>query len=137
MSPLAWAGTHDETPITAGAMLIKDGTVLPEPSVKGASYSIGWKSVTDLERRDLEKQLDKAGWTFFYMAGQIKTSAFGFDEQKRMRTAVRRALQDVQSQKCNCLEIDHVTNRSFLGLPYISLSAHSRHIQNGKAFRGR
>jgi hypothetical protein len=124
-------------PITTGTMLIRDGTVLPEPSPLGASYPGGWKSVTDLERRDLEKQLDQAGWTFFYMAGQIKTSAFGFDKQKRMRTAVRRALRDVQSQKCNCLEIDRVTTQSFLGLPYVSLSAHSRHIQNGKAFRGR
>jgi hypothetical protein len=128
---------RDSMPIATGAMLIKDGTVLPEPSLQGASYSSGWKSVTDIQRRDLEKQLDQAGWTFFYTAGQIKTSAFGFDEQKRTRTAVRKALQDAQSQACNCLEIDDVTRHSFLGLPYVSVSAHTRHIQNVKAYRGR
>jgi len=118
-------------------MLIKDGTVLPEPGIKGASYLNGWNSITDLERRGLAKQLDEAGWTFFYMAGQVKTSAFGFDKEKRMRTAVRRAIRDARLQKCNCLEIDQVKTKSFLGLPYVSVFAHSRQIQNGKAFRGR
>jgi len=118
-------------------MLIKHGTVLPEPGLKGASYLSGWNSITDLERRSLAKQLDEAGWTFFYMAGQVKTSAFGFDKEKRMRTAVRRAIRDARLQKCNCLEIDQVKTKSFLGLPYVSVFAHSRQIQNGKAFRGR
>jgi len=120
--------------ITTGTMLIKDGTILPEPSPKRASYSSGWNSVTDFERREIEKQLDTAGWTFFYIAGQIKTSAFGFDDQKRMLTAVRRAIRDVQTQGCNCLEIDQVTEQSFLGVPYVSVFAHSRHIQNGNRF---
>ncbi len=130
-------GECNEMPITTGAMLIKDGTVLPAPGLQSASYLSGWNSITDLERRGLAKQLDEAGWTFFYMAGQVKTSAFGFDKEKRMRTAVRRAIRDARSQKCNCLEIDQVKTKSFLGLPYVSVFAHSRQIQNGKAFRGR
>jgi hypothetical protein len=125
-----------DTTIKTGSLLIEDGTVLPDSmQFKSTPYSSGWTSLTDLGRRSLEKELDQAGWTFFYMAGRIKTSAFGFDEQKRMRTAVERAMRDVQSQNCNCLEIGQVTAKSFLGVPYVSLSAHSRHIQNGTVFR--
>jgi hypothetical protein len=121
--------------LTTGTMLIKEGTVLPEPSPSRTSYSPGWNSVTDLDRRALVKQLDKAGWTFFYTAGQIKTSAFGFDERKRTLTAVRRALGNAQSKDCNCLEIDRVTTKTFLGFPYASLFSHSRHIQTDNTFR--
>ena len=70
------------------------------------------------------------------MAGQIKTNGFGFDKQRRLLTAVQRAIQSAQSQKCNCLEIDGVTTKSFLGVPYTSVSAHSRHIQDKGVFQG-
>jgi hypothetical protein len=69
------------------------------------------------------------------MAGQIHTSAFGFDAQKRLRTAVKRAIKDVQSLNCNCVEITGVTTKSFLGLPYVSVTAQSRHIQSENQFR--
>lgn len=128
----------DYLPITTGTLLIEDGTTLPESLLLTSTpYSSGWRSVTDLDRRGLEKQLGQAGWTFFYMAGQIKTSAFGVDEQKRVRTAVGRAIRNVQSRKCNCLEIDRVTTKSFLGVPYASVAAHSRHIQDGYMLNGR
>ena len=39
-------------------------------------------------------------------------------------------------QKCNCLEIDEVATRSFLGMPGVSVSAHTRHIQKGMTFSG-
>jgi hypothetical protein len=35
-------GGRNEMPIATGAMLLKDGTVLPEPEIKGASYLSGW-----------------------------------------------------------------------------------------------
>jgi hypothetical protein len=40
----------------------------------------------------------------------------------------------LQLQNCNCLEIDAIRAHTFLGVPWISLSAHSRHIQNGSLF---
>ena len=70
------------------------------------------------------------------MAGQIKTNGFGFDKQKRLLTAVKRAIQSAQSQKSNCLEIDGVATKSFLGVPYTSVSSHSRHIQDSGVFQG-
>ena len=70
------------------------------------------------------------------MAGDIKTTAFGFDAEKRLRAAVGRVIKDVQAQTCNCLEITDVATKSFLGVPYTSISAHARHIQNGSQFNG-
>ncbi len=125
-----------DTTITAGSILIQDGTLVPDSMhLVSTPYSPSWTSVTNLDRTQLEGQLRTAGWTFFFMAGQITANAFGFDKEKRLRTAVKRAIGDARSQNCNCVAITGVETKSFLGLPYVSVTAQSRHIQLGNQFR--
>ena len=121
-----------------GAILVEDGTILPGAmSLERSALSQTWRSVPNLDRIGLEAQIAKAGWTFFYMAGVVKRHAFGWGEEKRVRAAVARIIKDVQSQECNCLEITHLATKSFLGIPYVSITAHARHIQDGYQFCGR
>ena len=70
------------------------------------------------------------------MAGKVKATAFGFDRQKAMDKALARLIAGAMRQKCNCLEIDEVATRTFLGVPGVSVSAHTRHIQKGMIFSG-
>jgi len=127
-----------DMPVTTGALLIEDGTMLPSSMVlERKAFSPGWKSLPNLDHHGLEAQLGQSGWTLFYMAGEIKTSGMGFDAEKRIRTAMGKVIEDVQGQKCNCLEITHMASKSFLGIPYVSVTAHARHIQAGSEFRGR
>jgi hypothetical protein len=122
----------------SGAILVEDGTTLPgDMSLQSSPFSPSWRSVPDVDSEGLDAQLGKAGWTLFYMAGAIHKHAFGFDEDKRVRAAVSRVIRDVQSEKCNCLEITGLTTKAFLGIPYVSVTAHARHIQDGTQFRGR
>ena len=67
---------------------------------------------------------------------QHKRSAFGFNRARMIHAALQRVISSVQQQKCNCLEIDEVAMHSFLGVPYVSVSAHPRHIQKGILFAG-
>ena len=71
---------------------------------------------------------------FLILAGQIKATAFGFDPPTMINTALERLMASVKSDHGNCLQIDQVETRSFLGLPYVSVSAHSRHIHKGFMF---
>lgn len=122
----------------AGTILIEDGTILPGAMVLDQCPDArSWKSVPNLDRIGLDGLLAKAGWTFFYMAGVVKKYAFGSGAKERLRAAVGRVIKDVQSQNCNCLEITRIANKSFLGVPYVSVAAHARHIQDGCQFRGR
>jgi hypothetical protein len=124
--------------ITPGTILIEKGTLLPQSwRLETESYPSTWMSVKNhLDPHEVEKELATAGWTFFYMAGEVRATAFGFDRQKTIHTALKRLIANVRLQQCNCLEIDAVVSRSFLGMPYVSVSAHSRHIQKGLVFSG-
>jgi hypothetical protein len=122
--------------ITPGAIFIQNGTLLPEPLRLGTdSQTAGWALVSNsLDHHELEHKLSTGGWTFFYMAGAIRTTVFGFDRAKMLHSALKQLLANVKLQKCNCLEIDDITTRSFLGMPYVSVSGHTRHIQQGVLF---
>jgi hypothetical protein len=122
--------------ITAGSLWVEKGTHLPAGLLlQGESYSSGWALVKDA-RPSFEQAIQKAGWTFFFMAGEIKTTVFGFDRQKALRTALKRLTTDVQSHHCNSIEISTVARKSFVGMPYVNVSAHLRHLQKGSFFSG-
>lgn len=95
--------------------------------------SNGWAAVKG-NPSTFEKTVEEAGWTFFFMAGEIKTTGFGFDKKKALRAALRRLIADVKSQHCNSIEITAVVGKSFLRIPYVSVSAHARHLQKGRLF---
>jgi len=122
--------------ISPGSILVERNTLLPESlGLESGLTESGWARVTDNpNRHQLEQKLASAGWTFFLMAGRIKTTAFGFERPRMIQTALKRLIAIVKLQKCNCLEIDAIAAHSFLGMPYIKLSGHSRHIQNGLLF---
>ena len=71
------------------------------------------------------------------MAGSIRTVAFGFQPQKMVNAALRRGITSAGLQRSNCLVFDDVAIHSFLGMRYVSVSAHARHILEGMIFSAR
>src|ERR1700730_6103382 len=95
--------------ITAGRILVEEGTHLPNSLLlQSESSSNGWAVVKNA-RSAFEKAIQEAGWTFFFIAGEIKTTVFGFDRQKILRTALKRLTTNATSQHCNSIEITRVT----------------------------
>jgi hypothetical protein len=116
--------------INSGTILIKEGTVLPEGlQLESEPYVKGWKLVKNLCGSGLDRKLCEARWTFFYMAGEVNGAAVGSDSEKMTRRAVKKVIASMESDKLNCLEIGQVAAKRFLGLPYVTVSAHPRHIQ--------
>jgi len=123
--------------ITTGAILIADGTLLPESLLfESEPYISGWSLIKNLDSKGIDQIIGKAGWHFFYIAGAIETSAFGSDEKKTTRKAIKQVIAKLKSKNFNCLEITRVAAKRSLGLPYVHLSAHSRHIQKGYVLFG-
>jgi hypothetical protein len=116
--------------------LIEQGAHLPNSLLlQSESDSNGWAAVKTA-RSTFEKELQEAGWTYFFMAGEIKATVCGFDRQAALRAALQRLITRVKSQHCNSIEITRVTINSFLKVPYVSVSAHPRHLQKGLTFSG-
>ena len=124
--------------ITSGTLLIERDTLRPQCfQVEDDSCPDAWMSVKhNLTPHQLEEELSTTGWTFFYMAGAISTTAFGFNRAKMIDAALKRIITNVRQQGYNCLEIDDVATHSFLRMPYVTVSAHPRHIQKGMVFSG-
>jgi len=134
--PVASGGAMTDT-IKTGTILIEEGTPVPDSLLlESEPYSSGWGSLRNLDLRGLDRNLAESGWTFFYMAGEIRATAAGLDRRRAVREAVKRIIANVKSQKCNCLEISQVAMKSFLRVPYVTVSAHARHIQEGLVFSG-
>jgi hypothetical protein len=125
--------------ITSGVLLIEPDTSHPRCfHVEADSRLNSWAVVTHgLTSQQLESELSATGWTFFFMAGPLRMTAFGFDRDRMHYAALKRVIKAVKQQRCNCLQVESVDMHSFLGIPYITLSARPRHIQKGMLFLGR
>jgi hypothetical protein len=118
-------------------ILITDGALLPESLLlESEPYGYGWRLVRNLDSNGLDQIISRAGWNFFYIAGLIETNAFGSDEKKTTRKAIKRIIANLKSKNFNCLEITRVATKRALGLLHVSVSAQSRHIQGGQALSG-
>jgi hypothetical protein len=123
--------------IKTGTILIAEGALLPESlPLESEPYAYGWRLVKNLDSNGLDQMISRLGWNFFYIAGVIETKAFGSDEKKTTRKAIKQVIANLKPKNFNCLEITRVVAKRSLGLPYVSVSAHSRHIQEGQALSG-
>ena len=115
---------------TSGTILIRENTLLPAGlAVEGEAFLPGWRVVKNLDRSALTRKIEGANWNFFYLAGEIRATVLGRDRPGTLRRAVKRVLAKQEGQKFNSLEITKVVSKRFLGIPFLSVTAHSRHIQ--------
>ena len=112
-----------------GTILIKENTLLPEGvAVESETLLPGWRVVRNLDGCGLRRKIEEAKWNFFYLVGVIRATVLGRNRPATLRRAVKRILAKQQSE-FNSLEIAEVISKRFLGIPFVSVAAHSRHIQ--------
>ncbi len=116
----------------AGTILIREDTALPaDLPIESEAFLPGWRIVKNLDRSTLVRNIGCANWNFFYLAGEIKATVLGRDRPGTLRRAVKCVLAKQEGQKFNSLEITKVVSKRFLGIPFMNVTAHSRHIQQG------
>ena len=125
--------------IGPGTILVDETAARPQclELADSTHYATSWVPVTPAHAfQEFERELRASGWTFFHMANVVSAISFGFDRTHMTQLAVQRLIEKVREQRCNCLEVDDLTLHSFLGVPYVRVSAHPRHIQQGMVFSG-
>ncbi len=123
--------------IKTGDILLAAGTLLPtsmqsNEQCESTPFIPGWNWVKNLDSNGMDRLISKAGWNFFYFAGGIEMIAFGADQERATGKALKRIIASLKAKNFNCLEITHVAAKRFLGWPYVSVSAHSRHVQKSR-----
>jgi len=115
----------------SGTVLIRENTLLPASlAIKSEVFLPDWRVVKNLDSLVLAQNIEGANWNFFYLAGEIRATALGRDRSGTLRKAVKRVLAK-QEKQFNSLEITKVVSKRFLGIPFMSVAAHTRHIQQG------
>jgi hypothetical protein len=116
--------------VQVGTILIADRPQIAQfLSLASEPYSGKWNVVQGLDGFAMDRKIHRAGWNFFFMAGEIKVMFFGILGTTRIQNAVRRILAKARPQGFNCLEVTGIVAKRFLGVSYTTVSAHSRHIQ--------
>jgi hypothetical protein len=113
-------------------VLIREGTALPTVlSIESEAFIPGWRVVKNLDRQTLARAVEGAGWNIFYLAGEMRAIVWGRERSGTLRRAVKGVLAKQEGPKFNSLEITKAVAKRFLGIPFMSVIAHSRHIQQG------
>ncbi len=88
-----------------------------------------WSLLKVLDGFALDRKIHAAGWNLFFMAAEVKVMFFGSLGAVKIQKALERILEKVKRQEFNGLEVTQIVARRFLGMPYVIVSAHSRHMQ--------
>src|SRR6266852_4952975 len=113
-------------------VFIREDTPLPTTlSIESEAFLPGWRVVKNLDPQALTREVEGANWNFFYLAGEMRATVLGRDRSGTLRRAVKCVLAKQEGQKFNSLEITKVVSKPFFGIPFMSVTAHSRHIQQG------
>jgi hypothetical protein len=116
--------------VKVGTILMQDWARMPQ--LLGLETELGfgeWSMVKAPDALALGHKIHAAGWNFFFMATEVKAMFFGFLGQEKIQSALKRILARVELQHFNGLEVTEIVARRFLGVPYVTVSAHSRHMQ--------
>jgi hypothetical protein len=116
--------------IQVGTILMKDWPLMTQLlGLESEPCAGNWSQVKALDGFALDRKIHAAGWNFFFMAAEVKVTFFGALGAKKILNALQRILAKATGQDFNCLEVTGIVAKRFLGIPYTTVSAHSRHIQ--------
>jgi hypothetical protein len=125
--------THQETmpsTVQVGTILMKEWPGMPQLLGFETEPGLGeWTMVKTPDAFTLDRKIHAAGWNFFFMAAEVKAMFFGSLRAVKVQSALKRILAKVKQQHFNGLEVTSMVSRHFLGVPYVTVSAHSRHLQ--------
>ncbi len=121
--------------ITTGSVLLKKGTSLPVVLRTNARRFGDWEMVSELDGFGVERELRQSGWHFFFLVPAITAASIALDRQRARAKAIRRITQAVDASGFNAVEITAIEQKSWLGIHYVSITAHPRHVRNSPFIR--
>jgi hypothetical protein len=118
--------------VQVGTILMNEWPGIAQPFQReGEPFSGNWSLVKTSDGVSLDRKMRATGWNFFFMAAEVKVMFFGVLGATKIQNALQRILAKVKPQHFNGIEVTGIVASHFLGVPYVTVSAHSRHLQRG------
>jgi hypothetical protein len=99
--------------------------------LESESYAGKWGVLKVLSGSAFDQKIRSAGWNCFFMAEEVKVTVLGLLSAKSIQKALKRIFLKVRTEGFNCLEVTKMVENCFLGVPYVTVCTHPRHIQQG------
>lgn len=131
-NPITTLQTERAMPSTiqVGTILMKEWLGMPELLGLETEPCFGeWSLVKVLDGVAFDRKIHVGGWNFFFITTEVKVMFLGSLGAAKIQRALKRILAKVKQQHFNGLEVTAIVARHFLGVPYVTVSAHSRHMQ--------
>ena len=124
--------TQADAAVKCGTMMVREGLVLPgQLDTAMEAYSSGWRTVTHDDAHGFDGRLRQLGWSCFFLAGELKAVWLGPSEAGVLKSAVRGLLSKVRAMGFNSVELTKISKYRWLGIRYVRVCGHARHIQHG------
>jgi hypothetical protein len=118
------------SPLKIGTVLVQADTFIPDSVwVQRETFCSGWQVITNLQGDDLDRQIRQDGWNFIFVGSALRGTSWGSWSGTAVRCAAIRVLKKTRATKLNGFEITDIIARRFLGVPYVVVTGHSRHVQ--------
>ena len=115
--------------LQVGSVLLRTGTLTPlSVPLYLRTFGRDWQFIENSGGRVLDQGFHRMGWDFFLRAGSIRGYAVGSGESSIMRATLN-LLAEIQARGFNCAQISGIVVKRFLGVRYVRVEAHSRHLQ--------
>jgi hypothetical protein len=129
-APKARQVPHNRNDLKSGSVMMRAGTATPERlEIESEDFCEGWDRVRNCEAGVLDKQLRSAGWCLVFLAEPLQAIAIGPPEQETVQQATMKLLGRAGPQMFNCVEVTDIEYRRCVGVPYVHVTGHARHIQ--------
>ena len=97
------------------AVLVQRDTLLPETiKVEDQLVPAEWNLVSRLSPAELDKELYRAGWQFFYIPPEIRAGALGFNRKRALERALKKLLVKAHTARLNAVQITGIEAKRFL-----------------------
>jgi hypothetical protein len=76
--------------IQAGTMMVQQSASMRSLGIESEPYSGSWRSLGVLESSGLDRKVRAAGWSLFFMAGELRAVVPAWGGQSTLRAGVKR-----------------------------------------------
>src|ERR1700751_3020906 len=103
--------------VQVGTILMKEWPGMPQIiGLETDSGLEGWSMGKTPHAFTLDRKIRAAGWSFFFLAAEVKTKVFGSLRAAKVQSALKRILSKVKQQHFYGLVITASVARYFLGV---------------------